>query len=139
MKTINIIKKPATALLPFILLLVTVAARPIVKISSSSHLQPLSVKYLGLKNEYLIFKVTVRADKLKRPELFVDESTAGSLYWKKLSSTTNIQWVKVKKADNLCLRFELVAPNKNYYKLFTANTLLVPQTQVLENKDLAAN
>jgi hypothetical protein len=140
MKTNNITKKLGIALVSLTLLVITTSAKPFVKSAVSYTYSPLSVKYFGMKKDYLLFRITVKAGNIKKPELFVDESSAiGSLYWKKLYSTTNIEWVRIKKADNLNLRFELVGPNKSYYKTFTANTLLVPQLTVLENKDLAAN
>jgi hypothetical protein len=135
MKTSNTTKRLLTALVSFTLLAVTASAKPPVKINN-----PLSVKYIGIKNDYLIFKVTVRTNKLIKPELFVDESShPRSLYWKKFSGTTKVKWVKIKNSDNLNLYFELVSRNKSYYKTFNTCTAMIPRTMVLENKDVAVN
>jgi len=139
MKTINLSKKLLTALISFTLL-TTVCASAKPPVRSSYYHHPLSVKYFGMKNDYLIFKVTVRAGDLKKPELFIDESNMGSLYWKKISGKTKVEWVRVKNIDNLNIHFELVAPNKSYYKTFTASTSVAKaRTVVSENTDIAAN
>jgi hypothetical protein len=137
MKTNNTTKKLLTALISFTLLAVTASAKSPAKYTSH-YRHPLSVKYFGMKNDYLIFKVTVRANHLKKPELFIDESNMGSLYWKKIYSKTKVQWVRVRNTDNLNLHFELVAPNKSYYRTFTASPGIA-KTRVTENKDIAAN
>jgi hypothetical protein len=138
MKTNNTTKKLLTALISFTLLAATASAKSPTKYTSIHYRHPLSVKYFGVKNNYLIFKVTVRANHLKKPELFIDESNMGSLYWKKIHSKTKVQWVCVRNNDNINLHFELVAPNKSYYKTFTSSTS-VAKTMVSQNKDLAAN
>jgi hypothetical protein len=139
MKTNNTSKKLLTALISFTLLAATASAKSPTKYTSCHYHHPLSVKYFGMKNDYLIFKVTVRANHLKKPELFIDESNMGSLYWKKIHSKTKVQWVRVRNTANLNLHFELVAPNRSYYRTFTASTN-VARTMVSENKkDLAAN
>ena len=138
MKTNNFTKKLLTALISFTFLAVTASAKSPAKYTNHYH-HPLSVKYFGMKNNYLIFKVTVRANNLKKPELFIDDSNRGSLYWKKIRSKTKVQWVRVKNNENLNLHFELVAPNKSYYQTFTAsNSLARTKTRVFE-KDIAAN
>jgi len=138
MKTNNLSKKLLTVFLAFTLLAVAVSASA--KPPTRYYDHPLSVKYFGMKNDYLIFKVTVRANHLKKPELFIDESNMGSLYWKKIYSKTKVQWVRVKNNENLNIHFELVAPNKSYYKTFTVSTSVAKsRTTVSENKDIAAN
>jgi hypothetical protein len=139
MKTNNTTKKLLTALISFTLLAVTASAKSPAKYNNH-YRHPLSVKYFGMKNDYLIFKVTVRANHLKKPELFIDESSMGSLYWKKIHSKTKVQWVRVRNNENLNLHFELVAPNKSYYRTFTAsNTVAKSGTMSPANKDIAAN
>ena len=138
MKTNNRSKKLLTAFIAFILLTFSTSARPIVTFRHYPH--PLSVQYLGIKNDFLIFKVTVRAGDLKKPELFIDESGKGSLYWKKLSGKTKVEWVRVKNSDNLNIRFEVVVPNKSYYETFTASTNIAKTgTIVSERADVAVN
>jgi hypothetical protein len=141
MKTNNTSKKLLTALLSFTLLVATASAKSPTKYTNLHHYHhPLSVKYFGMKNDYLIFKVTVRANHLKKPELFIDESSMGSLYWKKIYSKTKVQWVRVRNNEDLNLHFELVAPNKSFYRTFTAsNTVAKSGTISPANKDIAAN
>ena len=79
--------------------------------------EPLSVKYIGQDEGYLIFRVVVKSDDYKPVSFVLNNKAEGELYTK-VYKTDRLITFKVEKRDNQELDFNLVVNNKSYSKSF---------------------
>ena len=96
--------------------------------AQSSHLpyeafneEPLTVKYLGVNDEYLVFEVTLKAGSLKNPFLQIEDEMAGEIYSETISANTKTIKFRIEKGEDQSLSFYLISGKKTYARSFSEN------------------
>ncbi len=134
MKTLKF-KFIAVAIASFVISANTVSAQAIQAIYAVKTAEPLSVKYLGSDDNYLVFEVTVNSAESKNALLGVSDKAEGELYTESIRSTQKTQKLKIEKRDSQELNFKLSVGSTVYNKSFSINTSRVENTVVAE-KDI---
>jgi hypothetical protein len=124
----------AVAIASFVITANTASAQAVNASYSVKTAEPLSVKYLGSDENYLLFEVTVNAADSKAV-LGVSDKNEGELYAENVRSTAKTQKLKIEKRDSQELNFKLSVGANTYNKSFSINTSRVENTVVSE-KDL---
>ena len=73
----------------------TVSAQP----TSPTPNEPLTVKYIGADDNYLVFEITVNTTGIQNSVLLIDDANVGELYTQKLFSNTKVEKIKIEKND----------------------------------------
>jgi hypothetical protein len=81
--------------------------------------EPLSVKFLGSQDDYLVFRVEIKTGTANRSVFKIEDATEGELYSNTINTGTKYQLLKIEKRDFQVLDFKLVSENKVYTKTFT--------------------
>ena len=131
MKTLKF-KFIAVAIASFVITANTVSAQAIQTSYTVNAEEPLSVKYLGTEDNYLLFEVTVRSADLKPASLGVSDKAEGELYTETFRSNLKVQKIKIEKRANQDLEFRLALGKAVYNKSFSANTSRIENTTVSE-------
>ena len=134
MKTLTT-KIIAVAIASFVITANTASAQAVNASYSVKTAEPLSVKYLGSDENYLLFEVTVNAADAKAAVLGVSDKNEGELYAENVRATAKTQKLKIEKRDSQELNFKLSVGANTYNKSFSINTSRVENTVVSE-KDL---
>ncbi len=134
MKTLKF-KFIAVAIASFVISANTVSAQAIQANYAVKTAEPLSVKYLGSDDNYLVFEVTVNSADSKNALLGVSDKAEGELYTESIRSTQKTQKLKIEKRDSQELNFKLSVGSTVYNKSFSINTSRVENTVVAE-KDI---
>ena len=129
------IKKILTTLTAFALL-ANASARPLNTTAKSLPGEPLSVKYIGADDDYLLFQVTIQTNDAIHPVLHIADKNAGELYAETIKSNSIVENIKIEKNENQDLSFELVEGKKTYSKSFTVNTSMIEKTTVSEGDEV---
>ena len=95
--------------------------------------EPLAVKYVGVVDNYLTFKVSVDEQVSDNSFFAITDKSEGVLYSSNLRAKYNERIVKVEKKDDQILDFKLVVGKKTYLKSFSINTMKTETTTVAEN------
>ncbi|MES2891279.1 MAG: hypothetical protein V4725_04680 [Bacteroidota bacterium] len=125
----------AVAITSFVLTANVATAQAINASYSVKAAEPLTVKYLGSDENYLVFEVTVNPTDSKSAVLGVSDKTEGELYAENLKSAGKTQKLKIEKRDSQELNFKLSVGANTYNKSFSINTSRVENTVVSE-KDI---
>ena len=104
-----------------------------VKASYTYQDEPLAVKYVGVVDNYLTFKVSVDEQVSNNSFFAITDKSEGVLYSSDLRAKYNERIVKVEKKDDQILDFKLVVGKKTYLKSFSINTMKTETTTVAEN------
>jgi len=128
-------KKILTAFTAFALF-ASASAQPLSTTAKSLPGEPLSVKYLGADDDYLLFQVTIQTNDVVHPVLHIADKNAGELYAETIKSNSIIENIKIEKNENQDLSFELVEGKKTYCKSFTFNTSMIEKTTVSEGDEV---
>ena len=128
-------KKIVTTLTAFALL-ASASAQPFNTTAKSLPGEPLSVKYIGADDDYLLFQVTIQTNDAIHPVLHIADKNAGELYAETIKSNSIVENIKIEKTENQDLNFELVEGKKTYCKSFTVNTSMIEKTTVSEGNEV---
>jgi hypothetical protein len=131
MKTLTT-KIIAVAIASFVITANTASAQAIQANYAVKTAEPLSVKYLGSDDAYLMFEVTVNAADAKTAVLGVSDKKEGELYAENIRFTAKTQKIKIEKRDSQELNFKLSLGGSSYNKSFSINTTRVSNTVVAE-------
>jgi hypothetical protein len=131
MKTLKF-KFIAVAFASFVISANTASAQAIQANYAVKTAEPLSVKYLGSDDNYLVFEVTVNSADSKNALLGVSDKAEGELYTESIRSTQKTQKLKIEKRDSQELNFKLSVGSTVYNKSFSINTSRVENTVVAE-------
>lgn len=123
------LKNITTAIIAVILFANTATAQ---KVSVSKD-APLTVKYLGSQEDYLIFQVEVNTASGNFSLLKINDKADGELYSQSCKSTSKTQTFKIEKKDSQELSFKLLSGKNVYTKTFSSNTSIIEKTTVNEN------
>lgn len=85
---------------------------------SFTNIDPISVQFLGEKDNYLFFQVIVKAGTAKKAAVEINDRVEGELYAARFG-TDKVQTFKIEKRDNQELNFTVSVGNETYSKLFT--------------------
>lgn len=96
-----------------------VNAMPVSNVETS---EPLTVKYLGSQEDYLIFRVEIKTGNVDHSVLKIGDATEGELYSNLINSNLKFQLVKIEKRENQVLDFTLLSGKKVYTKTFTTDS-----------------
>ena len=121
------LKNITTAIIAVILFANTATAQ------TASKDAPLTVKYLGSQEDYLIFQVEVNTANGNFSLLKINDKADGELYSQICKATSKTQTLKKKKKDSQELSFKLLSGKNVYTKTFSSNTSLIEKTTVNEN------
>ena len=99
--------------------------------------EPLSVKYIGSEEGYLLFQVEVNTDKNSFSLFKINDKAEGELFSQGWKVNTRPQTFKIEKKDLQELSFTLLAGKKTYTKSFSTNasvieTITVSETEVVK-------
>ena len=128
-------KKILTTLTAFALL-ASASAQQLSTSAKSLPGEPLSVKYLGADDDYLLFQVTIQTNDVAYPVLHIADKNAGELYSEKIKGNSIVENIRIEKNENQDLSFELVEGKKTYSKSFTVNTSMIEKTTVSEGDEV---
>ena len=131
MKTLTT-KIIAVAIASFVITANTASAQAIQANYAVKAAEPLTVKYLGSDDAYLMFEVTVNAADAKTAVLGVSDKKEGELYAENIRFTAKTQKIKIEKRDSQELEFKLSLGGSSYNKSFSINTTRVANTVVAE-------
>jgi hypothetical protein len=123
------LKNITTAIIAVILFANTATAQTV----SVSKDAPLTVKYLGSQEDYLIFQVEVNTAGDNFALLKINDKADGELYSQSCKSTSKTQTFKIEKRDSQELSFKLLSGKNVYTKTFSSNTSIIEKTTVNEN------
>lgn len=123
------LKNITTAIIAVILFANTATAQT-VNVSKDA---PLTVKYLGSQEDYLIFQVEVNTAGGNFALLKINDKADGELYSQSCKSTSKTQTFKIEKKDSQELSFKLLSGKNVYTKTFSSNTSIIEKTTVNEN------
>ncbi len=85
--------------------------------------EPLTVKYLGEDDDYLLFQVTIKTDDYASSFLQINDGAIGEIYSKKIASHSSTTKFKIEKTNYSLLSFYLVSDRKTFSKSFSQNGL----------------
>lgn len=94
---------------------------------------PFAVQYLGIDEDYLVFKVTIQSPDFKKGMLEIADKYEGPLYASNFSREVKVKTLKIEKREGQVLNFTLVLDKKTYSKAFSVNTTAVEKTTVSES------
>jgi hypothetical protein len=123
------LKNITTAIIAVMLFANTATAQTV----SVSKDAPLTVKYLGSQEDYLIFQVEVNTAGDNFALLKINDKADGELYSQSCKSTSKTQTFKIEKRDSQELSFKLLSGKNVYTKTFSSNTSIIEKTTVNEN------
>jgi hypothetical protein len=124
------LKNIATAITAVILFATTAAAQ---SVKTAAATEPLTVKYIGAEEDYLVFQVEIKADNNSFSLFKINDKTEGELFSQNLKATGNFKTFKIEKMDGQEISFKLLTGKKVYTKTFSATTSAVEKTTVNEN------
>jgi hypothetical protein len=124
------LKNIATAITAVILFATTATAQTV---KTTNVNEPLTVKYIGAEEDYLVFQVEIKVDNSSFSSFKINDKTEGELFSQNLRATGNFKTVKIEKMDGQEISFKLVTGKKVYTKTFSATTSAVQKTTVNEN------
>jgi hypothetical protein len=84
--------------------------------------EPLMVKYLGVQDDYLVFRVEIKTGNINLSVFKVEDATEGELYSKDIYSNSKYTIMKIEKRENQVLDFKLLSQKKVYTKTFTTDS-----------------
>lgn len=85
---------------------------------SFSNIDPITVQFLGEKDNYLLFQVIVKGGNSKKATVEINDLLEGELYASKFG-TEKAQTFKIEKRDNQELNFTVSVGKETYSKFFT--------------------
>ncbi len=95
--------------------------------------EPLTVKYIGMEDNYLLFQVEVNT--AANFSLFkINDRTEGELFSQSWKNSSKPLTFKIEKKDVQELSFTLVAGKKAYTKNFATSTNVIETTTVSESE-----
>ncbi len=123
------LKNIATAITAVVLFATTATAQT-VKTESAN--QPLSVKYIGTEQDYLVFEVEIKTDNTNFSLLKINDKTEGELFSQNLLNG-GLKTFKIEKVYGQEISFKLLTGKKEYIKTFSTVTSTVEKTTVNPN------
>jgi len=93
-----------------------------IPVSNAETSEPLTVKFLGSQDDYLIFRVEIKTGNIDHSVLKIGDATEGELYSNPINSNLKFQLVKIEKRENQVLDFTLLSGKKVYTKTFTTDS-----------------
>jgi len=81
--------------------------------------EPLTVRYLGSQDDYLVFRVEISTGDIGHSTFIVEDAVEGELYTRSIYSNSKYQIMKIEKRENQVLDFKLLSEDKVYTKTFT--------------------
>jgi hypothetical protein len=124
------LKNIATAITAVVLFTTTATAQTVITANVN---EPLTVKYIGAEEDYLVFQVEIKADNSSFSLFKINDKTEGELFSQNLKATSNFKTFKIEKMDGQEISFKLLTGKKVYTKTFSATTSAVEKTIVNEN------
>jgi hypothetical protein len=124
------LKNIATAITAVVLFATTATAQT-VKTENAN--EPLTVKYIGAEEDYLVFQVEIKTDNSNLSLFKINDKTEGELFSQNLKANGGFKTFKIEKMDGQEISFKLVTGKKVYTKTFSATTSAVEKTTVNEN------
>jgi hypothetical protein len=124
------LKNIATAITAVVLFTTTATAQTVITANVN---EPLTVKYIGAEEDYLVFQVEIKADNSSFSLFKINDKTEGELFSQNLKATSNFKTFKIEKMDGQEISFKLLTGKKVYTKIFSATTSAVQKTTVNEN------
>lgn len=113
----------AAGILYFTSVATVVTAQPTIAAKKKTEItEPLTVRFLGSDNDYLIFRVEIKTGNISSSEFRVEDASEGVLYANSLSTNSKYQLMKIEKRDYQVLDFKLVSGKKIYVKTFTTDS-----------------
>jgi len=114
----------ATGILYFASIATNVTAQQAkaIPVSNVETSEPLTVKYLGSQDDYLIFRVEIKTGDVNHSILKIGDAVEGELYSNPINTNSKFQLVKIEKRENQVLDFTLLSNKKVYTKTFTTDS-----------------
>ncbi len=107
-------------LLYFTSLVTPVGAQSFIPVNAKIEVsEPLTVKFLGSQDNFLVFRVEVKTGDINLSTLKVEDAIEGELYSNTIYSNSKYQVFKIEKRENQILDFKLESQKKVYVKTFT--------------------
>lgn len=99
--------------------------------AQSANNEPLTVKYIGMEDNYLLFQVEVNTN--TNFSLFkINDKAEGEIFSQSWKNNSKPLTFKIEKKDSQELSFTLVSGKKAYSKNFATSTNTVETTSVTE-------
>jgi hypothetical protein len=124
------LKNIATAITAVVLFATTAAAQTV---KTENVNEPLTVKYIGVEEDYLVFQVEIKTDNSNLSLLKINDKAEGELFSQNLKANGQFKTFKIEKMDGQEISFKLLTGKKIYTKTFSATTSAVEKTTVNEN------
>jgi hypothetical protein len=124
------IKNIATVIIAVVLFATTAMAQT-AKTDNSN--QPLSVKYIGTEEDYLVFEVTIKIVNNDFSLLKINDKTEGELFSQTLKANGGLKTFKIEKVYGQEICFKLLTGNKQYTETFSTTTSTEEKTTVKQN------
>ena len=119
----TLVKKVLTVIVSLVLLMNTGVAQSVNNGGNTFVDEPLTVKYLGEDDTYLLFQVTIKTDNATTSFLQINDDAIGEIYSKKVAVHSSTIKFKIEKTDYQLLSFYLVSDRKTFAKSFSQNGL----------------
>jgi hypothetical protein len=113
-------KNLLVVLITLALLISTGIAQPSTPANSED---PLSVKYIGMDGDFLLFEVTLIAGNMKDPLFAIEDETEGEIYSKSVAANARTIHFRIEKTTDQSLSFYLVSGKKLYTRSFSENDI----------------
>ncbi|MEP7164446.1 MAG: hypothetical protein ABI741_07125 [Ferruginibacter sp.] len=84
--------------------------------------EPLTVRFLGSRGDWLVFRVEVKTGDIDHSTLQIDDAIEGELYSNPIHTNSRSQVMKIEKRDNQVLDFRLFSGKKVYTKTYTTDS-----------------
>ncbi len=96
--------------------------------------EPLTVKYIGADERYLLFQVDVNTGSSNFSLFKITDKTEGELFSQSWKAGGRSQTFKIEKKDYQKLSFTLQSGKKAFTKAFSTNTSVIETTTVSETE-----
>lgn len=84
--------------------------------------EPLTVRFIGSQDDYLVFRVEIKTGNVDHSILQIEDVSEGELYSSRINSNSKFQVMKIEKRENQVLDFKLISGKKIYTKTYTTES-----------------
>jgi hypothetical protein len=100
--------------------------------------EPLTVKYIGNEEGFLLFKVAINLPGSNFSILKINDKADGEIYSNNIKNVVGVQTFKIEKREIQELRFTLYSGKKVFTKLFSTDIkniekITVTETEIVKN------
>ena len=81
--------------------------------------EPLTVRFIGSQDDYLVFRVEIKTGNVDHSILQIEDAVEGELYSSRINSNSKFQVMKIEKRENQVLDFKLISNKRVYTKTYT--------------------